>query len=73
MEPENAFVFCTVEPGFKDTRLIRTPLLRTVVLVPAEGPYILSKIYPLNADTRYDTANGQFSRPDWNNLMQQSG
>ena len=42
-----------VEPRYTDTRLKRTPLLLTDVLVPGERPYIFSrKIYPLNTNTR---------------------
>ena len=37
----------TVEPRFTDTSL-----LRTIFIVPRESPYIFSKFYPLNTDTR---------------------
>ena len=46
-------VFNTVEPGFTDTRLIRTPRYygQFSLSLGKKSPYILSKFQPLNTDT----------------------
>ena len=52
---------CTVEPHFKDTRL-----LWTVFFVPGESPYIFFQFNLLNTDTRWSGQYALFSFPIMN-------